>query len=200
MKVCIVSREKHHAKEFCYKASSAPPCFVPLALQSHVHELFIIDVAKHEKVFGIALALSAACDNAQAMDLSFVCTSKSPLEKSTFADRPKRQHDRVKTADLRSVAHVSDQCYARQEEPDRFVGPASLCTSLRKLNGSYRYYSLSGVIATVALSYGSVPMYKMVCQQTGWGGIALRTNFYTLRSLNVSRSTSKVSLPRQYRS
>ena len=53
---------------------------------------------------------------------------------------------------------------------------------------SHRYYSLSVILGTVALSYGSVPMYKIVsillpvvkhfkthcthqiCQQTGWGG------------------------------
>ncbi|KAI9739413.1 MAG: Cytochrome c oxidase assembly protein cox11, mitochondrial [Claussenomyces sp. TS43310] len=29
---------------------------------------------------------------------------------------------------------------------------------------------MSGILGTVALSYGSVPMYKMICQTTGWGG------------------------------
>lgn len=33
-----------------------------------------------------------------------------------------------------------------------------------------RYYTLSIILSTVALSYGSVPLYKMICQQTGWGG------------------------------
>lgn len=32
------------------------------------------------------------------------------------------------------------------------------------------YYTLSIILGTVALSYGSVPFYKMICQQTGWGG------------------------------
>lgn len=27
----------------------------------------------------------------------------------------------------------------------------------------YRYYTLSVILGTVAFSYGSVPMYKMVC-------------------------------------
>merc|ERR1711964_282011 len=26
------------------------------------------------------------------------------------------------------------------------------------------------ILGTVAFSYGSVPMYKMICQTTGWGG------------------------------
>jgi len=56
---------------------------------------------------------------------------------------------------------------------------------------SARYYGISVILGTVALSYGSVPMYKMVgtlakllvaqaetrlqiCQQTGWGGQPVR--------------------------
>jgi cytochrome c oxidase assembly protein subunit 11 len=31
-------------------------------------------------------------------------------------------------------------------------------------------YTVSAILGTVALSYGSVPMYKMICQTTGWGG------------------------------
>ncbi|CAG8956106.1 hypothetical protein HYFRA_00011891 [Hymenoscyphus fraxineus] len=37
-------------------------------------------------------------------------------------------------------------------------------------NTSTLYYTLSIILGTVAFSYGSVPMYKMICQTTGWGG------------------------------
>ena len=37
-------------------------------------------------------------------------------------------------------------------------------------NASVLYYTLSIIIGTVAVSYGSVPLYKTICQQTGWGG------------------------------
>ena len=40
----------------------------------------------------------------------------------------------------------------------------------RKRNMTTLYYGISVGIATVALSYGSVPLYKMICQQTGWSG------------------------------
>ncbi|KAK7724157.1 Cytochrome c oxidase assembly protein cox11, mitochondrial [Diaporthe eres] len=39
---------------------------------------------------------------------------------------------------------------------------------------SHRFYTLSIILGTVALSYGSVPMYKMICQTTGWGGQPVR--------------------------
>ncbi|KAI9856791.1 MAG: Cytochrome c oxidase assembly protein cox11, mitochondrial [Vezdaea acicularis] len=44
----------------------------------------------------------------------------------------------------------------------------------KKQNSSTLYYVLSIIMGTVALSYGSVPMYKMICQTTGWGGQPVR--------------------------
>jgi len=40
----------------------------------------------------------------------------------------------------------------------------------RQKNLSTLYYTISIILGTVAFSYGSVPMYKMICQTTGWGG------------------------------
>ncbi|KAH7040751.1 cytochrome c oxidase assembly protein CtaG/Cox11-domain-containing protein [Microdochium trichocladiopsis] len=37
-----------------------------------------------------------------------------------------------------------------------------------------RFYTLSIILGTVALSYGSVPFYKMICQTTGYGGQPVR--------------------------
>jgi len=41
-------------------------------------------------------------------------------------------------------------------------------------NRTTMFYTLSIILGTVALSYGSVPMYKMICQTTGWGGQPVR--------------------------
>ncbi|KAI1388854.1 amine oxidase [Hypoxylon trugodes] len=41
-------------------------------------------------------------------------------------------------------------------------------------NRTTMYYTLSIILGTVAFSYGSVPMYKMICQTTGWGGQPIR--------------------------
>ncbi|QIW97107.1 hypothetical protein AMS68_002625 [Peltaster fructicola] len=40
------------------------------------------------------------------------------------------------------------------------------------------YYTLSVIIGTVALSYGSVPLYKTICQQTGWGGQPIKSSVH----------------------
>lgn len=40
----------------------------------------------------------------------------------------------------------------------------------KEKNRTGMYYGISAFIAFIGLSYGSVPMYKMICQQTGWGG------------------------------
>ncbi|KAK7978272.1 cytochrome-c oxidase assembly protein [Apiospora saccharicola] len=44
----------------------------------------------------------------------------------------------------------------------------------RYKNRTTMYYTLSVILGTVAFSYGSVPMYKMICQTTGWGGQPVR--------------------------
>ncbi|KAI0485456.1 amine oxidase [Xylaria cf. heliscus] len=53
--------------------------------------------------------------------------------------------------------------------------------SMDRLREHYKYknrttmfYTLSIILGTVAFSYGSVPMYKMICQTTGWGGQPIR--------------------------
>ncbi|CRG88950.1 Cytochrome c oxidase assembly protein COX11, mitochondrial [Talaromyces islandicus] len=47
--------------------------------------------------------------------------------------------------------------------------PYSHATS-RKKNTSTLLYTASILMGTLALAYGSVPLYKMICQQTGWNG------------------------------
>ncbi|WPH03403.1 Cytochrome c oxidase assembly protein COX11, mitochondrial [Acrodontium crateriforme] len=43
-------------------------------------------------------------------------------------------------------------------------------------NANTLYYTLSIILGTVALSYGSVPLYKTICQQTGWGGQPIKSS------------------------
>ncbi|KAL9006437.1 MAG: hypothetical protein Q9188_000791 [Gyalolechia gomerana] len=38
---------------------------------------------------------------------------------------------------------------------------------------------MSVILGTVALSYGSVPLYKMICQQTGWGGQPIKASIHS---------------------
>ena len=60
-----------------------------------------------------------------------------------------------------SISTLKGQQYASMEE---------MQAENNKKNMSTLYYGISVGIATVALAYGSVPMYKMICQQTGWSG------------------------------
>ncbi|RDW90405.1 uncharacterized protein DSM5745_02180 [Aspergillus mulundensis] len=46
----------------------------------------------------------------------------------------------------------------------------------QKRNASTMYYTISIILGTVALAYGSVPLYKMICQQTGWNGQPVLTH------------------------
>ncbi|KAF2970408.1 hypothetical protein GQX73_g3135 [Xylaria multiplex] len=64
---------------------------------------------------------------------------------------------------------ISNPTKARQDQ--------ATAPSMDRLREHYKYknrttmfYTLSIILGTVAFSYGSVPMYKMICQTTGWGG------------------------------
>ncbi|KAJ4381107.1 Cytochrome c oxidase assembly protein cox11, mitochondrial [Didymella sp. IMI 355093] len=64
------------------------------------------------------------------------------------------------TGDTRQGAVPSmDQMHARYKQKNRTV-----------MN-----YVFSVIVGFVAITYGSVPMYKMICQQTGWGGQPIKS-------------------------
>lgn len=70
--------------------------------------------------------------------------------------------------------------------------------SYKLRNQNLLYYSLSVILGTVALSYGSVPLYKTICQQTGWGGQPI--NIHDLGSDDendiIARRTPQTNTPR----
>ncbi|KAM7200555.1 Cytochrome c oxidase assembly protein CtaG/Cox11 domain containing protein [Naviculisporaceae sp. PSN 640] len=45
-----------------------------------------------------------------------------------------------------------------------------------KKNTTVMLYTISIILGTVAFSYGSVPLYKMICQTTGYGGQPIRAH------------------------
>ncbi|RFU28001.1 hypothetical protein B7463_g8329, partial [Scytalidium lignicola] len=57
-------------------------------------------------------------------------------------------------------------------KPQHNVAPTmeQVRAQLNKKNNSTMYYVLAVILGTLTLAYGSVPMYKMICQTTGWGG------------------------------
>ena len=73
-----------------------------------------------------------------------------------------------------SLRHPSLNKRTLTQTPRRKQYAASALSAHRletsKRNTSTLYYGISAGIATLALAYGSVPMYKMICQQTGWSG------------------------------
>lgn len=52
---------------------------------------------------------------------------------------------------------------------------AQLRQPFAQKNTNTLLYVLSTILATVALSYGSVPLYKTLCQETGWGGQPIKS-------------------------
>ncbi|THV73960.1 hypothetical protein D6D29_09026 [Aureobasidium pullulans] len=56
------------------------------------------------------------------------------------------------------------------QQQTRMPTQEDLRAQFKNKNRNTLYYTLSIILGTVALSYGSVPFYKMICQQMGWGG------------------------------
>ncbi|KAK4635539.1 Cytochrome c oxidase assembly protein COX11, mitochondrial [Fulvia fulva] len=61
---------------------------------------------------------------------------------------------------------------AREEQAPTM---AQMRKPFEQKNKNTLYYAISIILGTVALSYGSVPLYKTICQQTGWGGQPIKS-------------------------
>ncbi|KAF2089882.1 hypothetical protein K490DRAFT_35002 [Saccharata proteae CBS 121410] len=66
-------------------------------------------------------------------------------------------------------------------------------------NRSTGYYALSIILGTVALSYGSVPMYKMICQTTGFGGQPIKSSAHASLDPDADPSTRLTPLDKHRR-
>ncbi|QSS61269.1 mitochondrial cytochrome c oxidase assembly factor [Histoplasma capsulatum] len=77
----------------------------------------------------------------------------------------------------RQQRHVSRRPFSTPSARQQQIPSPSLQSKMSySKNQSSLYYTISLIIGTVALAYGSVPMYKMICQQTGWNGQPVQTH------------------------
>nr|XP_036574607.1 cytochrome-c oxidase assembly protein [Colletotrichum truncatum]KAF6781059.1 cytochrome-c oxidase assembly protein [Colletotrichum truncatum] len=107
--------------------------------------------------------------------------------------RPSPRTPRLPVAAPRRAASTTPS--PKQTGPNFGAAPSmeQVHAHYRKKNATTAYYTLSVILGTVALSYGSVPLYKMVrslpmspastlenktviCQTTGWGGQPIRAH------------------------
>lgn len=95
---------------------------------------------------------------------SHTCNSctRTLLHQRTFF-RPQQQQARLVQTSQRSRQHAAPNMNDVRKSFDQ-------------RNQNTIYYTLSIILGTVALSYGSVPLYKTICQQTGWGGTPIKTD------------------------
>ncbi|KAH0369014.1 hypothetical protein KCU65_g3591, partial [Aureobasidium melanogenum] len=70
----------------------------------------------------------------------------------------------------RSFFRRNIQTTPQLKQQGRIPTQEDLRAQFKNKNRNTLYYTLSIILGTVALSYGSVPFYKMICQQMGWGG------------------------------
>ncbi|KAK1253874.1 hypothetical protein MKX07_001951 [Trichoderma sp. CBMAI-0711] len=84
------------------------------------------------------------------------------LRRKFSSSRPRREQQQTQTQ------HQAQQNATYAPSMDRVREQYS------RRNKTIAYYTLSIIMGTLALSYGSVPFYKMICQTTGWGGQPIR--------------------------
>ncbi|KAK5072939.1 Cytochrome c oxidase assembly protein cox11, mitochondrial [Lithohypha guttulata] len=72
-------------------------------------------------------------------------------------------------------------------------------SAAKEKNRTTMYYGASLIIGTVALSYGSVPLYKMICQQTGWSGQPVKAHENTSSDLPASERLKPMADHRRLR-
>ncbi|KAI9885979.1 MAG: Cytochrome c oxidase assembly protein cox11, mitochondrial [Watsoniomyces obsoletus] len=71
---------------------------------------------------------------------------------------------------------------------------AALRAPFKKNNQTIMYYGMSVILATAALSYAAVPLYKTICQQIGWGGQPIKAVGHTTD--NAAKLQPVTTVPR----
>ncbi|KAF2749151.1 hypothetical protein M011DRAFT_466268 [Sporormia fimetaria CBS 119925] len=84
----------------------------------------------------------------------------------------------TRSSPLRNVQKaVSRRWLNTTQNVKQEVAPSmeSMHARYKQRNRTTMNYVFSVILGTAALSYGSVPMYKMICQTTGWGGQPIKS-------------------------
>ncbi|TDZ25224.1 Cytochrome c oxidase assembly protein COX11 [Colletotrichum orbiculare MAFF 240422] len=92
--------------------------------------------------------------------------------------------ERAAGAAMRVITPRANARRAASTTPPKQTGPSfggapsmeQIHAHYKRKNATTAYYTLSVILGTVALSYGSVPLYKMICATTGWGGQPIRAH------------------------
>ncbi|KAK1672469.1 cytochrome c oxidase assembly protein CtaG/Cox11 [Colletotrichum godetiae] len=115
--------------------------------------------------------------------LPWRASSQSTQKWSCFfcqhAIRPAPRSLRTPSAGRRAASTTPSPKQQQQQTGPSFGGAPSMeqiHAHYKRKNATTAYYTLSVILGTVALSYGSVPLYKMICQTTGWGGQPVRAH------------------------
>ncbi|KAM3484137.1 hypothetical protein MY8738_002405 [Beauveria namnaoensis] len=106
-----------------------------------------------------------------------------------FCQNARQQTRRLDTSSLRRKLSSTTARRAQPQQHDNTLSMERIRAHYKKKNRTVMYgnrslaratemrnYTMSAILGTVALSYGSVPLYKMICSQTGWGGQPIRVH------------------------
>ncbi|PNY26404.1 Cytochrome c oxidase assembly protein COX11, mitochondrial [Tolypocladium capitatum] len=90
--------------------------------------------------------------------------------------RPQPRRAEIPGSFRRNVSSAIPRRAQQQQQQGDAPSMEQIRAHYRRKNRTVAYYTMSMILGTVALSYGSVPLYKMICQTTGWGGQPVRAH------------------------
>ena len=74
------------------------------------------------------------------------------------------------TKQMRNMRHFRHFVRQQEEKVGSFSGMRFMSNSRQERNKSFALYLVSVAVGVVGLSYAAVPLYKVFCQATGYGG------------------------------
>ncbi|KAL7892710.1 cytochrome c oxidase assembly protein CtaG/Cox11 domain-containing protein [Trichoderma sp. TUCIM 5745] len=103
--------------------------------------------------------------------------SSSPQWACFFCQNARPQNRRPNFAEFRRNLSISrprrePQTPPRQQATGAYMD--NIRAQYNQKNKTSTYWTLSAIIGFFGLAYGAVPLYKMICQTTGWGGTPIR--------------------------
>eukprot|EP00166_Cyanidium_caldarium_P002285 ctg_2267.g611 len=115
--------------------------------------------------------------------------AEASASRSGLSGLPREKHDAPRTVDNPTTTPLSPALLVARSRklpplafwpqkrglatlPEGRTGPqqAGGSASLRERNVNFGLWAFAGALAAMALAYGSVPLYRMFCQVTGYGG------------------------------
>ncbi|KAL7914559.1 cytochrome c oxidase assembly protein CtaG/Cox11 domain-containing protein [Trichoderma velutinum] len=179
----------HHGRVLLHLENGKTEVYDHVILATHGDQaLSILGSSATEQERSILSCFQTSQNEAMSNALRLVRNGPSRTASSSsqwacfFCQHARPQSSRPNFADFRRKFSNSrprrEQQIQRQPRQNATYAPSmdKVREQYSQKNKTIAFYTLSVIMGTLALAYGSVPFYKMICQTTGWGGQPVRAH------------------------